>query len=110
MKPKRWQAVVMVAFACVLWKSEAVKVGTSWSMEGAYERISECESDIKKFVDTYASLNEKWRLDWLVTPNSPRSIKKLEGRGKSLGNRVELYCLPTQNLHPRDLYYRALGR
>jgi len=92
MKQKRWQAVVVIAFAWVLWSENTPKKkggGIIWTPEEAYETKLDCE--IKK--------------DWQIHKALERKAELIGSTGGSTGWRDSagttiLHCFP-QDFDPR---------
>ncbi len=91
MKHKRWQAIVMIAFAWVLWDHTLSSDIESWEVIDGYISISECKKaqkiNIKNLIRN--------RSGFYKTPTRPMAIHSKEGKVKNYP------CLPTTNIDPR---------
>jgi hypothetical protein len=117
MKNKRWQALVMVAFAWVLWSRYSIPMGglgNTWIVLGAYESLGSCKKDMAKRgaadISFFKSKNKggrafltKHKRPW-PTHQQYVGYRKDAKVGRFIGN---YYCWPSSNLHPRDHYYEG---
>ena len=99
MKTKKWQALVAVAFAWVLWQHSYSTYDSlqSWGYVGGYEKRENCISAIKKQVANIKKKNPKARTVIAIS-----STVEIVSYGPLKGQ-AHLYCVPSQNVSLREL-------
>jgi hypothetical protein len=126
MKPKRWQALVMVAFAWVLWGRQTQSIDaiefSRWLYYGGYNVRKGCIDALSKRIAKIKKENPKGVTLGKPSPTvahivSNKTVAMSEPRRRGvrsylkwkrdpnyhMSDLLHLYCVPSQNVTPRDL-------